>query len=223
MHILAGWGDPSPLRPASLSGLRIGIWQGGGEVQLTPTVASGFDAALALVADTGANLQAIAPPVYNYSRSRRAGLLVSEIEGAKEHGVTADGLRPDGLSDTFYALLQWGARQSPEKIEAAYAHIREVHAAASEVWQNVDFILAPTAPQEAFSFDEPAPANQADFTAWADFARLPATAIFTGLFESGLPLSLQVIGPEGADRNTLQVSAALERLFGKPPQPPGFA
>lgn len=223
MHILADWGEASPIRPASLSGLRFGIWQGGGAVELTPAVASGFDAALALLGDTGAGFQSIAPPVYDYSRSRRAGLLVSEVEGAKEHGVTADGPRPDGLSDTFYALLQWGVRQAPDKLEAAYAHIRDVHAAASDVWQNVDFILAPTAPQEAFSFEDSVPANQADFTAWADFARLPATAIYTGLSEAGLPLSLQVIGPEGEDRHTLQVSAALEQHFGKPPQPPCYA
>lgn len=223
MHVLADWGAATELSAAHLSGLRFGIWQGGGQVDLTPAVAQGFEAALSRLGGSGVIRHQIAPPVYHYSRSRRAGLLVSEVEGALEHGVTCDGPRPDGLSDTFYSLLHWGVRQSPEKADAAYAHIRDVHAAAQTVWQNVDFILAPTAPQEAFSFDDDVPANQADFTAWADFARLPATAIFTGLSEAGLPLSLQVIGPEGEDRNTLQVAAALEQLFGKPPLPAGYA
>lgn len=223
MHILAGWGGAPELNAASLSGLRLGVWQGGGDVDLTPGVANGFETALSKLGGTGVRLQPMAPPVYDYSRSRRAGLLVSEVEGAKEHGVTAEGARPDGLSDTFYSLLHWGVRQPAEKTEAAYAHIRDVHAAAKDVWQDVDFILAPTAPQEAFSFDESAPANQADFTAWADFARLPATAIFTGMSETGRPCSLQIIGPEGSDRRTLQVSAALERVFGKPQMPPGYA
>jgi aspartyl-tRNA(Asn)/glutamyl-tRNA(Gln) amidotransferase subunit A len=223
MHILAEWGDAAELNAASLSGLRFGVWQGGGDVGLTPAVASGFETALARLAGSGARFQAMAPPVYDYSRSRRAGLLVSEVEGAKEHGVSAEGTRPVGLSDAFYSLLHWGIRQSSERIEAAYAHIREVHTAAKAVWQTVDFILAPTAPQEAFSFEESVPANQADFTAWADFARLPATAIFTGLSEQGRPCSLQIIGPEGSDRSTLQVSAALERVFGTPPLPPGYA
>ena len=147
---------------------------------------------------------------------------MSEIEGAKEHGVTQDGARPDGLSDVFYALLHWGTRQTAEKVSAAYAHIEEVHREAASVWRSVDFILAPTAPQEAFSFEQDVPANQADFTAWADFARLPATAVFTGFSDNGLPLSLQVIGPEGQDRETLRVAAALEAEFGKPPIPPGF-
>ncbi|MEM7458850.1 MAG: amidase [Pseudomonadota bacterium] len=221
MHVLADWGAPTPLTLSPLQGVKIGVWNGAADVTLTPAVKTGFSQAIAKVADI-ARLQDFAPPAYDYSKSRRAGLVVSEVEGAKEHGVTEDGARPDGLSDTFYSLLHWGIRQSPEKVEAAYQHVRDVHAAAAQVWDQVDFIVSPTAPQEAFSFAADVPANQADFTAWADFARLPATAVFTGLSENGLPLSLQVIGPEGRDRETLQIAAALEDVFGKPPLPPGY-
>lgn len=222
MHVLADWGEAPALHAANLAGMKIGVWDGAGDVTLTPEVAAGFSSAVARVEAQGASLRAIAPPIYDYSKSRRAGLLVSEVEGAKEHGVTVDGPRPRGLSDTFFGLLHWGVRQPVEKVETAYAHIRDVHAAAAAVWQDVDFILAPTAPQEAFGFDAEVPANQADFTAWADFARLPATAVFSGLSGASLPLSLQVIGPEGRDRETLRVAAALEAVFGKPLMPPGF-
>lgn len=222
MHVLAGWGDAPSIVPAALNSLRIGVWDGAGDVELSPAIRTGFTAVTSAIESAGAALKPVAPSVYDYSKSRRAGLLVSEVEGAKEHGVTLNGPRPDGLSDVFYGLLHWGVRQSAEKVGAAYAHILEVHAAASKVWQEVDFIIAPTAPQEAFGFDADVPANQADFTAWANFARLPATAIFTGFSDAGLPLSLQVIGPEGHDRRTLQVAAALEQVFGKPPLPPGY-
>lgn len=222
MHILAEWGDAAPLQAAEPATKRIAVWDGAGNVDLSPAVAAGFAQAIEKLTATGAELSLMAPPVYDYSRSRRAGLLVSEVEGAKEHGVTSTGPRPNGLSDTFYNLLHWGARQAPEKTDAAYAHIRDVHRAAANVWQSVDFVIAPTAPQEAFKFEDSVPANQADFTAWADFAKLPATAVFTGLSADGLPLSLQVIGPEGQDKATLEMAAALEALFGKPPMPPGF-
>jgi aspartyl-tRNA(Asn)/glutamyl-tRNA(Gln) amidotransferase subunit A len=222
MHVLADWGDAPVLEPAELSGLTIGVWDGGGDVALTPAVEAGFQAAIARLRNTGAQFEPCAPPVYDYSRSRRAGLLVSEVEGALEHGVTATGERPEGLSDTFSKLLHWGVKQEPAKVDAAYAHIEDVHRAAAGIWDKVEFVIAPTAPQEAFTFEADVPANQADFTAWADFAGLPATAIFTGLSADGLPLSLQVIGPEGCDRETLRVAAELEALFGRPPLPPGF-
>ncbi len=222
MHVLTDWGAAPAMQAANLSNLKIGIWDGAGDVDLTPAVARGFVDVVSALENTGASLQPVTPPIYDYSRSRRAGLLVSEVEGAKEHGVTAHGPRPDGLSDTFYSLLHWGVRQSGEKVKAAYAHISDVHAAAAAVWDTVDVILAPTAPQEAFTFSEDIPANQADFTAWADFARLPATAVFSGLSGQQRPLSVQVIGPEGRDRETLEVAAALEHVFGKPPMPPGF-
>ena len=221
MHVLSDWGDAAPITATPLEGLKLGIWTGQGDVELTQAVQSGIASVRSRLTDALA-LKDVVPPVYDYSRSRRAGLVVSEVEGAKEHQVSADGPRPEGLSDTFYSLLHWGVRQSAEKVEAAYQHIRDVHAAAAQVWNEVDFIIAPTAPQEAFSFTADVPANQADFTAWADFAQLPASAIYTGLSEAGLPLSVQVIGPQGHDRETLQVAAALETVFGKPPMPPGY-
>lgn len=222
MHVLAAWGNAPKLEAMSLNGMRVGVWGGAESVTLTPAVKTGFDAVVHALRDEGALLNPISPPVYDYSRSRRAGLLVSEVEGAKEHGVTADGPRPSGLSDTFYGLLHWGTRQPEEKVEAAYAHISSVHEAASEIWQSVDFVIAPTAPQEAFRFADDVPANQADFTAWADFAKLPATALYSGFSADRLPLSVQLIGPEGSDRDVLRAAASLEFLLGKPPMPPGF-
>ncbi|MEL6692116.1 MAG: amidase [Pseudomonadota bacterium] len=222
MHTLAEWGDVLRLEAKPLTGMRIGIWSGAESVTLTPAVKTGFDAVLQSLRDEGVELVPVSPPKYDYSRSRRAGLLVSEVEGAMEHGVSADDPRPDGLSDTFYGLLHWGTRQTSEKVDAAYAHIESVHEAAAEVWQSVDFVIAPTAPQEAFRFTDDVPANQADFTAWADFAKLPATALYAGLSADRLPLSVQLIGPEGRDLDVLRAAASLEAILGKPPMPPGF-
>jgi aspartyl-tRNA(Asn)/glutamyl-tRNA(Gln) amidotransferase subunit A len=223
MHILAGWNPAEELMRADLSRIRIGIWTGGDRIEMTSGVQEGFDRACDSLAAAGANLVAvIEPPAYAYGRSRRAGLLVSEVEA---HAIHSDRLKqdPDGFSPGFRKMMEWGARQSEADLQAAYAHIRQVREAAVETFEKVDFVIAPTAPQQAFSFDLPAPANQADFTAWADFAALPASAIYTGCDpHAGLPLSLQIIGASGEDRRTLAVAAACEMIFGKPPRPPGF-
>ena len=205
----------------ALQTLRIGIWDGNGQVELTANVTAGFKAAITALEQTGATCQPVAPPDYLYSQSRRAGLVVSEVEGHAQHAARL-AEAPDGFSPTFRSLLEWGARNA-HLYEASLAHIGKIRTSAQSVWRDVDVILAPTAPQQAFNFAEDAPANQADFTAWANFAHLPATALFTGVSADGLPLSLQVIGPEGQDSRTLAVAAKLEALYGTPPPPPGFA
>lgn len=223
MRILTDKDTGEQLRPASLFGLRFGIWDGNGSVELTHPVKDGFARACTLIAEAGAKLKgSITPPAYETGRSRRAGLLVSEIESAEIHAARL-ATDPEGFSDGFRKLMSWGRRQSQEAIGEAYTHLETVKRSAEQLFSEVDFVIAPTAPQQAFNFDHPAPANQADFTAWANFAGLPATAIFTGTSPvNGLPLSLQVIGPAGRDTETLAVAAAFEGIFGKPPMPEGF-
>jgi aspartyl-tRNA(Asn)/glutamyl-tRNA(Gln) amidotransferase subunit A len=119
--------------------------------------------------------------------------------------------------------MEWGNAQPESDVRAAYDHVTKIRQQAAALFETLDFVIAPTAPQQAFPFDTPAPANQADFTAWANFAALPATAIFAGLDEQeSLPLSLQVFGASGKDRETLALAAKLEQVLGAPPFPVGF-
>ena len=208
--------------PADLNGMRLGVWRAAGSIELTPEVETGFAAACSSLAAAGALLHDFDPPLYAYGRSRRAGLLVSEVEASAIHAqkLIED---PGGFSETFRALLGWGAARPRAELESAYAHLNEIREHASGGFSGCDYIIAPVAPQQAFSFGEPAPANQADYTAWADFAALPAAAVFAGLSDTtGLPLSLQVIGRRDDDAGVLSAALAIEALFGLPPAPPGY-
>lgn len=133
----------------------------------------------------------IAP--YDYGKSRMAGLIVSEIEGFSihEHHMETE---PAGFSKHFSEMLKWAARQSEEKIKNAFAHQRQVADG-----DYADFILMPTTPQVAFKFGSPVPANQADFTAFANLANRPAIAFPIGMSEEGLPISAQLVGPKGRE------------------------
>lgn len=60
---------------------------------------------------------------------------------------------------------------------------------------------------------------------WAGLAtcsKLPATAVPVGQAADGLPVGLQVIGPEMGDLTTLWVAAELERLMGGFVAPPAY-
>ena len=204
-----------------LSQIRLGIWHGSGAVELSPAVRRAFGGAADLVSGRASGAMTVTPPFYDYSRSRRAGLLISEVEGYSVHAArlaeTGEGFTPG-----FRKLLEWGANAPQVDVDAAYEHIAAVREGAKTLFDRVDLVLAPVAPQEAFSFDAPVPINQADFTAWADFAALPAISLWTGLSGDGLPMSVQLIGPRGADALVLDIAAELEELFGPARPPPGF-
>jgi aspartyl-tRNA(Asn)/glutamyl-tRNA(Gln) amidotransferase subunit A len=205
-------------RAVSLPDLKFGIWRGTGNVQLAPEVAEGFDRALDRIRSSVQGFIEVEPPGYEYGRSRRYGLLISEVEASAIHGqrLLAD---PEGFSAEFRRLMSWGASRPQADIDGAYAHIRTLQESAPSIFGACGYVLAPVTPETAFAFGAPVPAGQADYTAWANFAGLPAASIFTGLSPDGLPLALQIIGREGDDAGVLAVSESIEQIFGKPLEP----
>ncbi len=212
-------GGELPALGTELSAVRFAIWDGSGRVGIEAAVEDGFAVAAAKIEAAGAEADLAEPSGYFYGVSRRAGLLIAEVEASDIHAVRLR-VQPEGFSPLFRKLMAWGAARPAEEADAARDHLRQVALRADQIFEAHDVVIAPVAPQTAFDFGDPAPENQADFTAWANFAGLPAAAVYCGLSPEGLPLSLQVIGPRGADARVLDVAEALEKLFGIPPMPP---
>jgi amidase len=51
---------------------------------------------------------------------------------------------------------------------------------------------------------------------------LPSTAFPTGLSRAGLPIGLQIIGPEYGDRTTIEVARLIAEVLGGFRAPPRF-
>jgi aspartyl-tRNA(Asn)/glutamyl-tRNA(Gln) amidotransferase subunit A len=83
--------------------------------------------------------------------------------------------------------------------------------------------LMPTAPQTAFAHGR-APANQADFTALANIAGLPALALPAGWSEDGLPVSLQLVGAAANEATLFAVARQLDKALDayRPPATFGY-
>ncbi|QGR02438.1 Asp-tRNA(Asn)/Glu-tRNA(Gln) amidotransferase subunit GatA [Ehrlichia ruminantium] len=88
-----------------------------------------------------------------------------------------------------------------------------------ESFKNVDYILTPTTPKEAFAMNE-----QFDtltmylndiFTVPASLAGLPAISVPIGLSKNRLPLSLQIIGNYYDEGGILNVASVIEKYTGK--------
>ena len=76
--------------------------------------------------------------------------------------------------------------------------------------RNGDVMLLPTAPQTAFAFAQPVPANQADFTSIASMAGAPALTLPMRLplqhAAGDMPVGLQCIAPLGHEATLLALN-----------------
>ena len=213
-------GAPQRLQKG-LTGLKIGRWRFEDALHAHPDVESAFEAALERLDNAGAEIVDVRPQAYQYGRSRRRGLLISEVEGHEVHAAML-AENPKGFSDTFRRLLDWGAGQPADKVKAAYEEVRAVERDAEGWFETVDLVVAPTALEPAFGFDQAPPAGQADLTAFADMAGCAATATPMGRAKSGRPVSIQFIAARGNDQQAMKAAAQFEILTGGPFIPPGY-
>ena len=96
------------------------------------------------------------------------------------------------------------------------------------MFDNVDVLLTPTAPSDAFAIgendDDPIKMYLNDiFTVPASLAGVPAISVPVGLSKNKLPLGLQIIGKMFDEELVLRVGGALEGMAGFKSRPGGGA
>lgn len=115
-----------------------------------------------------------------------------------------------------YALSSGHYNEYYEKAQCIRALIREDFIKAFE---NIDYILVPSAPTEAFGLNtKPDPLVMCIndvFTVPASLAGLPAISVPVALSNDGLPLALQVIGNYYDEAGILNVASVIEQNCGK--------
>jgi len=207
--MLAAMADDPPCPPTEDV---LGVLAFDGQVDVEPQVAAAFDETVARAQALGLQVETVRLPDYDFGRMRRLGLLISEAEGYVVHQPMLTE-HPEGFSDGFRTLLEWGGGQPAHKLASAYREIAQAGAAIRAAFAPYAAVLMPTAPQTAFPFGD-APANQADFTAIANFTGWPATGFPVGITPEGLPLSCQVVA--GSDATALGLAERLASRVGAP-------
>jgi Asp-tRNA(Asn)/Glu-tRNA(Gln) amidotransferase A subunit family amidase len=137
--------------------------------------------------------------------ARRAGLLICEVELGQTLRSLVDRDDP-GLSPWLKKMIAFGAGKSPADLAAAHAAVDATKAILDKQMTDVDALFWPTAPQTAFAFGEPVPANQADFTCLANFTGAPAISLPLAVGEQQLPVGGQLMMPLGYDIRLLRLA-----------------
>ncbi|MEE3101494.1 MAG: amidase, partial [Pseudomonadota bacterium] len=195
----------------SLRGVRLGLPRQIEAVDCEPAVRAGLMRAVEAAKRLGARVVELDLHGWDPGRARRGGLLISEAEGAAEMAALMD--RQGAISDHLAALLAYGRDAGALRMVDAYARARAAAAACARGLAECDALLMPTAPQRAFPHGAPAPANQADFTALANFAGAPAVALPVPLEGETLPASVQLLGPAWSEARLTAWAEALDEAL----------
>ncbi len=204
MRVLARANDGPPLRRIATLALVDDY------AETEPAVRAAQALAQSLLQGFGCDVTQHATPGLDLTATRMGGF----IESAREAGLTfaADAARPDGISPGFRAMLDYGAAAAPDVIAYGTAAMHTAKAALDAILAQADCILMPTAPQVAFAHGR-APVTQADFTALANIAGLPALALPAGWSDDGLPVGVQLVGRAGSEGQLLALAAELDAVL----------
>ena len=157
-------------------------------------------------------------PNQDCTGTRRAGLLISEAEAG--HALEAELLaNPEDFSAEFRKNLEYGRNAPAHRLVAAQRQLLAVGQQVRQLFDEVDLLLLPTAPQAAFAQSDEVPVNQADFTQWANHSGCPALSLPCGLSPDGMPLGLQLIGQNRADARLLAMAGLIAPLLPELPMP----
>ena len=192
-----------------LQNIRIAVPDQIAEVKLEPEVKTAFTRFLDLLRAAGATIVRLDLSPWDPSKTRRAGLLISEAEGhlyyAEQLGAELPGLTP-GIA----SMLRYPEKAGIARLTTAYRHIEAVRTACMDAFCQADLLALPTTPQTSFPHASKAPDNQADCTALANVARSPAISL--PFVTDPLPIGVQLMAAPGDDLRLL----ALAALIGKP-------
>ncbi len=229
----------------SPEGLRIGIPRECFSEGLSEEVRRVLDGALQAVKDMGCEIKEVslphleyALPAYYIIAPAEASSNLARYDGVK-YGLRVSGrdlmdmykkTRSQGFGPEVKRRIMLGTYAlSAGYYEAFYRKASQIRTLIirdfEEAFSEVDLILMPASPTPAFRLgektDDPLQMYLSDiYTIPVNLAGLPGLSLPVGFTEEGLPVGVQIIGPQLADAPVLRLGHTLEKTLGLNLQPP---
>lgn len=215
-----------------LRGLRIG-WLGdwGGAYAMEPGILAICEAALAQMAEMGAEVVPLAPPFPAGDLWRAWVTLRAMLSAGARGALAADpGLRAQTKPESLWEVEQ-GAGLTAQAVYDAGVLRGRWYAAAARLFDRYDLVALPSAQVWPFParwrWPEAIGGRAMDsYHRWmevvvpASLAGLPALSVPVGFGAAGLPMGMQLIGRAGADGRVLAAGQAWHLATGWPQRRP---
>jgi len=201
--------------------LRVGYDESFVATDSSPTVVGAVGEALAALEARGAEVVPVEIPLTGESLPHYNHIFSAEVSAAHRAFYPA---RAAEYGPEFRTLLERSGATTPDDLVHAQQFRMAFSDAVADLFTRVDILLTPVMPLNAppdggaIGWD-PNLLRVLRFTYHWNLAGAPAIALPWGLDDAGLPGSVQLIGPVGADARVLSVAAAIETPLPRPPEP----
>ena len=183
-------------------------------------MAASFTAALTVLADLGARVELVDPPVgrpgsifartWFPAAARLLEKLPAELRARLDPG--------------FVAMAEQGARYSRAEIQDAMLERGELGVAMQGFLSDYDLLVTPSTALPAFAagVEYPDPERPERWSEWATFSypfnltQQPAISLPCGFTSDGLPIGLQLVAAKYADALVLRAARAFEAACPQP-------
>lgn len=126
----------------------------------------------------------------------------------------------DRITPGLRAMADWGASMSAVELARAEDQCHRLNLRLVALFHEVRLLLTPTMAGAAPRSEEPGLVNGEPSANWVSFTypfnmtRSPAGTVCAGFTQAGIPVGLQLVGPQHADLVVLRAMAALESELG---------
>ena len=224
--------DMPELGERKLSDLRIGIWRSNEGFPVATEVEERVNLVAAALRDAGAQINETARPAFAADDSHKIyqhllqATMASRMPDESYKSLVEHVKTLDANDDSDSARVFRGQVSSFRDWAAANEARHKLRWAWHEYFSEFDALVMPIMPTAAFSHDhrpmgertilvdndERPYFEQVFWAGLTGLAYLPSTVIPTGLNKDGLPIGVQIVGPEYGDLVTIGVAQELERL-----------
>ncbi len=209
---------PDP-RFETLAGWRIAYSRDLGHVRVAPDIAAVIEAAVAGLADLGAEVVEVDPGFADPI----AAFETLWFAGAARILETLSPAQQERLDPGFREIAEAGRGISLARYQAAGDRRFELAAQMAAFHETYDLLVTPAMPIAPFAVgrDVPPGGPYDRWTDWTPFTypfnltQQPAASIPCGLDAAGLPVGLQLVGPRYGDRAVLAAARLFEEARGR--------